>query len=334
MKNNFISIVQKCICIDFLLNSLLSSNYYNYLNLLSNIKKENLRNVKILCYLYEYLYKDVLVIEDINSIKLNKSYRNPISKLLEFNLNIINALEQLKIYSPNIFYSQIINGLISSYFNFTSYINCINSINSSQNNSIISKANDKLISNTLPINKFTYFNIYKKSISNNSGRSVSIDQIRSISIDAIKYFFDFSLLDNNINDESYETFFDNDPENKFYQYFFKSFDRRFKVRIWNKDPLVFYLYQSLDNGAQVVPSMSKEDAKNFCDTFIREKLNDDLNNLSFDDNYLNIYSYMNIPEFYKFKYNLRDEDGKINLSKGIYITVDAKYINISELSIF
>ena len=72
----------------------------------------------------------------------------------------------------------------------------------------------------------------------------------------------------------------------------------------------------------------------FADSYLNEKLGNEFNDLIFDKDYLNIYSYMNIPESYKFKYNFKDNTGKVNLKKGIYITIDAIYIYIQELYLF
>ena len=48
----------------------------------------------------------------------------------------------------------------------------------------------------------------------------------------------------------------------------------------------------------------------YSDSYLNEKLGNEFNDLVFDKDYLNIYSYMNIPESYKFKYNFKDNTGK------------------------
>ena len=93
-------------------------------------------------------------------------------------------------------------------------------------------------------------------------------------------------------------------------------------------------YQVLKDSIETYPSMTNEDAKFYSDSYLNEKLGNEFNDLIFDKDYLNIYSYMNIPESYKFKYNFKDNTGKVNLKKGIYITIDAIYIYIQELYLF
>ena len=48
MKDDLIFIVQECICIDFLINSIMTSNIYKHLNFFIDIKKENLKNIKVI----------------------------------------------------------------------------------------------------------------------------------------------------------------------------------------------------------------------------------------------------------------------------------------------
>ena len=43
MKNELIFIVQECICIDFLINAIITTNIYNDLKIFNNLKKENLK---------------------------------------------------------------------------------------------------------------------------------------------------------------------------------------------------------------------------------------------------------------------------------------------------
>ena len=73
MKNDLVFIVQKCICIDFLINAIMSSNIYNHLNFLTDLKKENLKNIKIMCSLYKRTYNDEILIKNPTSIKLDKN---------------------------------------------------------------------------------------------------------------------------------------------------------------------------------------------------------------------------------------------------------------------
>ena len=48
MKDDLIFIVQECICIDFLINAIMTSNIYKHLNFFSDLKKENLKNIKVI----------------------------------------------------------------------------------------------------------------------------------------------------------------------------------------------------------------------------------------------------------------------------------------------
>ncbi|MEF9992006.1 MAG: hypothetical protein RRZ84_00855 [Romboutsia sp.] len=323
MKKNYISIVQKCICIDELINSLIISNTYGHLAFLESIKSENLRNIKIICYLYESIHKDILDLDELEAIEFHKQKDKSISRLLQFNLEILNDLERLKKSSSNIFTIQFLNALISSYFKFVSLIN-----------SHYPFTSPKSPRNLLSLSKEVYSSYFESKSNNNitqDNEFSSTDLLRNIAIDTITLFFDYSLNSNPISDEHYEVFFENDSKNKFYQFFLKSLNRSFKVRIWDKDGTVFYIYQTMDNSIEMVPGMTQEDAKKFSNDFIEKKMPDDFNNLVLDENYLNIYSYMNIPESYKFKYNLKDSKGKVNLNKGLYITIGAKYIKVQEI---
>ncbi|RDY23967.1 hypothetical protein CHF27_005130 [Romboutsia maritimum] len=318
MKNMFISIVQKCICVDFLLNALLRSNSYNYFTLLSTIKEENLRNIKIICYLYEYLFKDVLVLDNISSIKIDKLHENRFNSLLELYLKIISELNTIYNYNFNFFYRQIVRSLTNSYFNLVSSIHYLCYTQPSDNHYR---------------NKFSFFKPDENYGIGKKSNELTVDEMRNIAAICINIFFDYSLSDEDIYNGGYEVFFENDTENKFYQFFFKCNDIFFKVRILSKDYTVFYMYQSLDNPLEISPSITKDDAKVFADSYLKEKLKDDFNKLIFDKDYLNIYSYMNIPESYKFKYNFKDENAKTNFNKGIYISIDAKNFFVQEISL-
>ena len=125
MNNSFVNVVQKCICIDFLLNALINFNPYEYLKSLISMKDENLKNIKVICQMYESIYKDKLVLEDVPNIKLNKNYENCLNTLLEYNLSLITELEFLKHNPSNHNHYKFLQNLISSYFNSISLINCL-----------------------------------------------------------------------------------------------------------------------------------------------------------------------------------------------------------------
>lgn len=328
MKIDFINIVQKCICVDFLLNTLITSNSYDYSNFLSTIKHENLRNIKLMVYLYESSHLDTIDLEKIHPLKLNRSYDDYISIMLEYHFEIIDSLEKLRNISFNTLYQQLLNSLITSYFNFISLINCFYSKSTTHINS------DDPFRDQLSINLDFNTNIdilNINTIPNNQSEKISYEDIRIIALNAIDIFFDCKLDDNLITDEHYEIFFGNNPDNKFYQLFFKSNNKSFKIRIWEKNLRIFYLYQTIINSPQVVPNITKDEAKTLSDSYLSTKLGKTYERLVFDENYLNIYSYMNIPESYKFKYTIVDDYKKNNLSKSLYITIDSRYIGISEI---
>ena len=76
MKDDLIFIVQECICIDFLINAIMTSNIYKHLNFFSDLKKENLKNIKVICNLYKRTYNDDLLIKDIEEGLKNSSIVN------------------------------------------------------------------------------------------------------------------------------------------------------------------------------------------------------------------------------------------------------------------
>ena len=312
------SIVHKCVLCSLLIDELMKSKNLPHKNLFMNIKNENLRNIKTLCYLYEYLYKDVLILDNVNTIELCKNSDENLNKLFKLLFEIISDLKTLNCQLNIPYFNQFIYSLLFSYFNFISCINCI--FQSKQFNE----------------HNLEKFSFSKKRINNDNTNpnDDSSDALRKTCIESINFFFNYPLNSQNIKEENYEIFFENNPNNKFYQFFFDCDDRLIKVRISVQDTSVFYMYQVLKDSVEVSPSMTKEDAQFYSDSYLKEKLGDEFNNLIFDKDYLNIYSYMNIPESYKFKYNFKDSTGKINLKKGIYITIDARYIYVQELYLF
>lgn len=313
MRKELNNIVQKCIECNFLITEIVKSDDLIYKYSFINIKNENLMNIKILCYLYEYLYKDVLIPENLNNIELNKSLDDNICCLFKLFFEIISDLKSLKHSINHPYCTQFINKLIYSYFGFTSCLSCI-----------------------FPPNKFKRTQIQKFNFSKirNPEDKLDINNLREACITSIDFYFDYLINKDNLLDETCEVFFQNDPNNKFYQYFFHCEDRTFKIRISVKDFSVFYMYQTLKNPLETSPYMEKDEAKLYSDSYLRQKLESEFDYLIFDKDYLNVYSYMNIPEYYKFKYNFKDDLGKINLNKGIYITIDAKFIYIQELCLF
>ncbi len=97
MKNDLIFIVQECICIDFLINAIMASNIYKHLNFFNNLKKENLKNIKVICHLYKLTYNDELLIKDTPSIKLDRNAQNNLNTLLEYSL-ILVITNYFKVY--------------------------------------------------------------------------------------------------------------------------------------------------------------------------------------------------------------------------------------------
>lgn len=329
MKKDFINIVQKCICVDFLLNALINSNSYEYMNFLSTMKCENQRNIKIMVYLYEYSHVDTINLENIRPVKVDKPCSDYFGLLLEYYFEIIESLKTLKKSSNNRLCHQLLNSLITSYFNFISLINCFYSSSSKNLSQTKVQREIKDISFSLNSNYIDIDSLNKNFVDESNIENLTYELIREMCINTIDMFFNYKLDDTLIANEHYEIFFGNNPENKFYQLFFKSNERSFKVRVREKKSQIFYLYQTIADSAQVVPHISKEEAQNYSNDYLSKKLGDKFNNLVFDDNYLNIYSYMNIPESYKFKYNIIDSNR--NTIKNLYITIDSKHIYVQEI---
>lgn len=329
MKKDFINIVQKCICVDFLLNTLINSNSNEYMNFLSTMQCENQRNIKIMVYLYEYSHVDTIDLENIHTAKVDKPCSDYFIVLLEYYFEIIESLKILKKSSNNKLCQQLLNSLITSYFNFISLINCFYSfdpktLSPSKVHRDTKEYNFSLNSTYIDIDSLS-----KNFVDESNTENLTYELIRDMCISTIDTFFNYKLDDTLITNEHYEIFFRNNPENKFYQLFFKSNERSFKVRVREKKSQIFYLYQTIIDSAQVVPHISKEEAQNYSNDYLSQKLGDKFNNLVFDDNYLNIYSYMNIPESYKFKYNILDSNR--NTIKNLYITIDSKHIYVQEI---
>lgn len=318
MEHTFINLVQKCIYLDFLVNSIIISNYSINLNLLKKIIKENLRNIKIIYKLYKYIFNEDLILDNSINIKFNTKSKNKLKLLYNINLDIIVDLKFIANYNLDNYSLKFINILINSYFNFFSFINPHHIYNSSNNDFI----------------QLNLFYLYRNYPIVKNANYLSIDFIRNICIDSINLFFDYSLIDNDISFEQYDIFYENNDNKRFYQYFFKSNGRSFKVRVFDKTPTIFYVYQNIESPIISVMSLDKNEALNIANNYLKEKFNSIYQNLLLDYNYTNMEIYLNDIESYKFKYNYKDDKNMINIDKGIYITIDAKYSNIKEIELF
>ena len=334
MKNIFVNLVQKCICVDFLINALIHSNSHQYLNLLCNMKDENLRNIKLICYLYKCTFKDSLALEDIDGIKIDKNYEDNLSTLLQLNFKILSNLETLRKYKLDVYSSNLLQALIHSYFNFVSSIQYFCSIKPNKSSNPSEIINTKKTSKIKTQNNIRFFDFSNNDLLDETYEDMPINQAHEISINAINIFCDYSLINNKIIDEYYEVFFENNPDSKFYQYFFKTSDKIFKVRISNKTKKLFYIYQSSNDIIKTFPPLDKESSKKLADEYLQEKFDAEFKNLLYDKDYLNTSVYDNLIESYKFKYNYKDDLGKINLNKGFYITINTLSLIIQEISLF
>ena len=326
MKNDLIFIVQECICIDFLINAIMASNIYKHLNFFNNLKKENLKNIKVICHLYKLTYNDELLIKDTPSIKLDRNAQNNLNTLLEYSLNVLNRVDILKKLYSNSCYNKLFQGLYNSYFDLISYIHCFCPLSSNTSFDLKSEKTDIL--NLNPNNNlFTFFNILSSHNVDFSHKENKIELIRDICIEAIYIFFDYYLVENLITDEYYEVFFENNPENKFYQFFFKSNNSSFKVRIYDKSLIVFYIYQFNDDTLNISPPLNKIDSKIAVDMYLKEKFKGEFNNLFCDENYISSSYYGNDIESYKFKYNYNNR----SIEKCLYISIDVNSRIIQEI---
>lgn len=321
MKNTFVNLVQKCICIDFLLNALMKSNSYNHFKFLPKIRSENLKNIKIICYLYENLNKDVLVLSNTKSIKIDKNHDRQINLLLKYISDVLDYLYDLRNFSFYFSYSQVISRLIDSYFGFFSSIYCLLYGHSFRT----------------PISQqFKFHDILTKSLPEESFQpidSTPTRYYRQVCIESIGFIFDFNLIEKIISEESYEVFFDKNPANKFYQYYFRSNDKIFKVRIYDFNAKIFNIYQYIESESLNPTPLSKEEAVDFCNSYLKSKFEHIFNFLSMDKNYLITSTYKDSTESYKFKYNFLDNFGKPSPGKSLFITINTVLSYIEELSI-
>jgi hypothetical protein len=157
------------------------------------------------------------------------------------------------------------------------------------------------------------------------GLNNSAVDMRESCIEVVKLFFDCDLNKEKIIDETVEVFFENNPDKKFFQFFFKSDHKSFKIRVLEKNTHIFHIYQSLINSPQVFPSMTKENSKALANLFLSQKFNDYFKLLTFDKDYLDITMDMNKPEFHTFRF--------IFENFYLYITIDVNCIDISQIYI-
>ena len=326
MKDDLIFIVQECICIDFLINATMASNIYKHLNFFNDLKKENLKNIKVICHLYKLIYNDELLIKDTPSINLDRNTKNNLNTLLEYSLDVLTKIDILKKRYNNSCYSKLFKGLYNSYFDLISCIHCFCPLSS--NNSFNLKSEKAYTLNLNPNYHLpTFFNILSSPTLDLSYKENKIELIRDICIESIYIFFDYYLVENLISDEYYEIFFENNPENKFYQFFFKSNDRSFKVRIYDKSMIVFYIYQVSENILSISPPLNKVDSRLAVDIYLEQKFKGEFNNLFCDENYINSSYYENNLESYKFKYNYNNR----NVEKCLYISINVNSSIIQEI---
>lgn len=323
MKNDLIFIVQECICIDFLINAIMTSNIYKHLNFFYDLKKENLKNIKIICNLYKLTYNNNLLIKDTKNIKLDKSSQNNLNTLLEYSLHVLTKFDILKKEYSNSHYNRLFQELYNSYFDLTSYVHCFCPLSS---NTYFSFKNEKANTLKSDYNRLsTFFNILSYSTLDLSNKENKIELIKNICIDAIYTFFDYNLVENLITEEHYEVFFENNPENKFYQFFFKSIDKSFKVRVYDKSLILFYIYQIDENILSISLPLNKVDSKLTIDLYLEKKFKGEFNNLFCDENYINSSYYKDNIESYKFKYNYN------NREKSLYISINVNSGVIQEI---
>ena len=158
-------------------------------------------------------------------IYLKEKFKNDFNNLL-YDKNYINTL----------YYKNIFKSLYDSYFNLISYINCFCPLSSNTYTNIEKNYLNLDESSKSP----TFFKILNSSI-NKLQYNNKINLIRDICIEAITLFFSYSITNDLIVDEYYEIFFENNPENKFYQFFFRLDIASFKVRIYDKSNSILYL---------------------------------------------------------------------------------------------
>lgn len=321
MKRTFINLAKKSIYLDFLVNLLIISNHYIDLNFLEKLREENLKNIKIIYKLYKYIFNKYLNLDDTTNIKFDTNSKNKLTLLYNINSDIIVDLKFIASHNLDNYSRKLLNILINSYFNFFSFINSYNNVN------IFNYSNNDFI-------RLNLFYLYSDYPFVKNTDYLPIDFVRKVCIDSISLFFDYSLTDNYISFEQYDIFYENNDSKRFYQYFFKSNDRSFKVRVLDKIPSIFYVYQNIESPIISTISLDKNEAINIANNYLKEKFNSIYQNLFQDYSYINTEIYLNDIESYKFKYNYKDNKNNINLDKGIYITIDAKYSNIKEIELF
>lgn len=314
MKKTFSLLFQKCICLDYFINTLMNNNYYNYINVFDYIRNENLKNIKLLYHINNILFNDSLLSDKNIIIDVTKDSYYNFNYLLNLNLYILSDLRKLKKCNLNLYSKNILNNLNTSYSKLTSYT--------------------QLLYNITTYNSVNNCNL-TKSPKNRTCRDITsyINSLREICINSLNIFFDFLSFDNDILEEHYETFFENDS-NKYYQFFFKDKSKIYKAKIIANTKMVFYIYQNFINPPEILPHLKQSESKDIVDKFLKDKLKYTYNNLYYDKNYINIFEYEDLVESYKFKYNYKNISGKINFNKGFYISINTTSLLIEEISIF
>ena len=104
-------------------------------------------------------------------------------------------------------------------------------------------------------------------------------------------------------------------------------DRSFKVRVYDKSLIVFYIYQVNESILSISPPLNKVDSKLAVDMYLEEKFKGEFNNLFYDENYINSSYYKNNIESYKFKYNYNNR----NIEKCLYVSIDVNSRIIQEI---
>lgn len=326
MKNDLIFIVQQCICIDSLINAIITSNIYIHSNFFNIIKRENIRNIKLIYKFYKHTYTNKLLIKNNLDLKIDPYTKNNINILTRYILNILNRIDILKKQYFNSSYNSFFENLYKNYFVLIYYIHYFLPLSS---NTYLDSKNEEYDNLKLNYNKYflRFFNILNPSTSYLYNNEEKFELIRNICIKSIYISFDYDLNKNLIIDEQFEIFFENNPQNKFYQFFFKSNDRRFKIRIYDNSLIIFYIYQVYENPINIYPPLNKIDCKLAIDTYLKEKFKEDFENLFYDKNYISSYYHKNNIESYKFKYIYNNE----STQKFLYLSININSRIIQEI---
>ncbi len=317
MKNIFVKIIQNCIYLDIYLSYLIDYSYS--IDTLTSIKEENSRNMKLLSQLYKNIYHNSLdneFIRTTNSLSINEVDLNSI---LILSFNILSDLKRLKKYAISNYSKNILTSLNNSYFNLISSMQSLYPLIKPK--SKINLRNSYNLSNDSRI-----LNICEKT-KDDTLDTTSDEYLRFLCIKTINAIFDDSLCEESIIDEDFDIFFDNNDALKFYQYFFKTKNKIYKIRISKKDNKIFYIYQRPYFNLKILPIQSKDFYQKIVDEFLKNKLSNSYNDLYYDKNYIKTYQYDNIIESYTFKYDYKHND----FNKSLYININTLNSLVYEL---